>query len=212
MNIDIRHQCILYQSEQQRSTSFRAFLVNALKQQEKLILIADQVNTKANLLQLESVGIDLAPYVAEGQLRVLTVNQTFLRRGVFDPTKMITWLRNETCRARSEGYRALRVAAEMTWVLLAATGSELLIDYERELNEVLRGDDCRVLCLYDGRNFPPAVLQHVVAVHPTVIIGAEVCRNSYYQAAPASFGEGPASATLGHWLADLTVHSQATLQ
>ena len=212
MNVDIRHQCTIYQSEEQRSTSLRAFLVQALMQQEKLIVIADPINCRANFVHLERVGIDLQPCVAQGQLRVLTVHQTFLRQGGFDPSRMIAWLQNETRRARSEGYRALRFAAEMTWVLLAAAGSERLIDYEGELNEVLRGDDCQVLCQYDGRRFSPAVLQQVLAVHPTVIVGAAVCHNSYYQIAPSSFGEGPASATLGHWLADLTVHGQAMVQ
>jgi hypothetical protein len=211
MHIDIRHQCTLYQSEEQRGTSLRASLVQALRQHEKLVLIADPINGKANFVHLERLGIDLQPCVAKGQLRVLTVHQTFLRQGVFDPRCMISWLRNETRRARSEGYRALRVAAEMTWVLLAPTGSERLLHYERELNEVLSGGDCQVLCQYDGRRFSPAALRQVLAVHPTVIVGATVYHNSQYQIAPTGFGEDPAFATLGQWLAELPAHGQAVL-
>jgi hypothetical protein len=209
MKLDSSHLCTFYQTEKQRSTSLNAFVLQALKHQEKLILIADPLNAKANLIHLERVGIDLQPYVAEGQLRVLTVHQTFLRQGAFDPSKMIAWLQNETCRARAEGYRALRIAAEMTWVLLGATSSERLIDYETGLNEALHGGECRVLCQYDGQRFFPAVLQQVLAAHPTVLVGADIYPNPYYQLSQVPFGEGPTNTAPGHWLANLSAHNQA---
>jgi hypothetical protein len=208
MQIGIRHQCSLFPSEEQHGTSLWASLLQALRQHEKLVLIADPVNGKTNFVHLERLGIDLQPFAAEGQLRVLTVHQTFLRQGVFDPGRMISWLRNETRRARSEGYRALRVAAEMTWVLLAPTGSERLLDYERELNEVCSGADCQVLCQYDGRRFSPAALRQVLAVHPTATVGAKVYHNSHYQIAPTGCGKGPVFTKLGQWLADLPAHYQ----
>jgi hypothetical protein len=194
MKLDTSHVCSIYQSEEQRSASLNTFLINALRQQEKLLVIADPINARANLSSLERAGIDLQHYVAGGQLRILTVHQTFLRHGGFDPSRMIAWLHDETCRARAEGYRALQIAAEMTWVLLGMTNTARLMDYERKLNQVLYGYECRVLCQYDGRRFSPAIHQEVLATHPTVVVGTTIYHNSNFAPPPASIWEGPRQA------------------
>jgi len=204
MQLDTSHVCSIYQSEEQRSASLNTFLIRALRQQEKLVVIADPINARANLSSLERAGIDLQPYVAGGQLRVLTVHQTFLRQGTFDPSRMIAWLQNETRRAQAEGYRALQIAAEMTWVLLGVTKTARLMDYERQLNEALYGYACRVLCQYDGRRFSPAIRQHVLARHPTIVVGTTIYQNSNFVPPPASIWEGPASAKLDRYPANLS--------
>jgi hypothetical protein len=199
MEFDTSHVCSIYQSEEQRSASLNTFLIRALRQQEKLLVIADPINARANLSSLERAGIDLQHCVAGGQLRILTVHQTFLRHGTFDPSRMIAWLRDETRRAQAEGYRALQIAAEMTWVLLGLTNTARLIDYERKLNQALCGYECRVLCQYDGRRFSPAIHRHVLATHPTVVVGATIYHNSNFEPPPASIWEVPASVRLGSY-------------
>jgi hypothetical protein len=198
------HLGCFYETDSQQQALLRAFVVQGLRRHEKVILINDELPGGSAMNPAELVGIELQPYVLPGQLRVLTTLQTFLRQGFFDPDRVIAWLRRETREAVAEGYGALRVTADMTWALRGIEGSERLIEYEAALDPFLRGRRCRILCQYDARRFPPAVLQHTLTAHPTVLIGGAVCHNSYYRIAPSGFGNGPASATLGRWLTDLS--------
>jgi len=203
------HSCSFYETDEQRQALLRAFVAQGLRQQEKVVLITDELTESATVSHLDLVGIDLQSNIAPGQLRTLTTLQTFLHQGYFNPPTMLAWLQMETRRAEAEGYSALRVVAEMTWALRRVEGSERLIEYETELNAFLSGHKCRILCQYDGHRFGPAVLQHVMTTHPTVVVGCAVCHNPYYRIAPAGFGDGPASVTLGRWLADLSARNQA---
>jgi two-component system, chemotaxis family, sensor kinase Cph1 len=205
------HLCSFHQTDSQRSELLSAFLAEGINRQEKVIHIADQHSTRSILSKLESDGIHLQHYLATGQMRVFTVFQSFLRQGVFDPPKMITWLQRELSQARAEGYRGLCVAADMTWALRGAAGSERLIEYEAGLNNTLDGGECRILCQYDSSRFSPAVLQYVLTSHPAVIVGAAICPNTYFRISPSCFGESSASARINAWLADLGGCNQAVM-
>jgi hypothetical protein len=203
------HLGSFFDTDSQQQALLRAFVVQGLRRHEKVILINDELPGGGAMNPAEVVGIELRPYVLPGQLRVFTALQTFLRQGFFDPDRVIAWLRRETREAVAEGYGALRVTADMSWALRGIEGSERLIEYEAALDPFLRGRRCRILCQYDARRFPPAVLQHTLTAHPTVVIGGAVCHNSYYRIAPSGYGDGPASATLGRWLTDLSACSLA---
>ena len=203
------HLGSFFDTDNQRQTLLRAFVVQGLRQHERVVLIQDEHTGTTDLSHANLVGIDLSSCTVPGQLRIFTAHQTFLQQGFFDPRRVIAWLKRETRMAEADGYGALRIAADMSWALQGFHGSERLIDYETELDAFLRGRQCRILCQYDARRFPPAVLQHALTTHPTVVVGAAVCRNSYYRIAPSGFGDGPASATLGRWLTDLSTHNLA---
>jgi two-component system, chemotaxis family, sensor kinase Cph1 len=205
------HLCSFHQTDSERSELLGAFLAVGFNRQEKVIHIADQHSTRSILSKLESDGIRLQHYLATGQMRVFTVFQSFLRQGVFDPSTMITWLQTELMRAKAEGYRGLSVAADMTWALRGAAGSERLIEYEAGLNNTLDGGECRILCQYDSHRFSPAVLQYVLTSHPAVVVGTVVCPNSYFRISPSCFGESSASARINAWLADLGGRNQAVM-
>lgn len=207
--VNAGHLCCLRQTDEQQFQVLRAFLEGGLERQDKFIYIADQHTTSPTISQLERNGIRLQPYLTTGQMSILTVFQTFLRKGVFEPSRMTSWIEREVRRARTEGYQAIRIAAEMTWVLRGAAGSERLIDYEVELNKLVHSGACNILCLYDTRRFSPAVLQYVFSAHPAVVLGTAVHPNSYYHVSPASFGGHPPTTTLNAWMADLGGGQQA---
>lgn len=197
------HMCSLHQSDEERYAILGTFLDHGLDRHEKVIYIADQHSTKASMLQMERNGINLPGDQNTGQVHVLTVFQSFLRKGVFDPPQMITWLQREMLRSKHEGYQGTCIAAEMTWALRGAAGSARLIEYELEINKLVQTDSCRMLCMYDSNRFSPAVLHYVFTSHPAVVLGAAAYRNSYFHVAPARFGGCPASTTLNAWLDEL---------
>ena len=180
------HLCCIYETEEEHRVVLTSFLRQGLEQGEKVIYIVDARTAEAILGYLREDGLEVEPYVANGQLVILTRDQAYMREGVFDPDGMIELLRAETEQALAKGYPALRVTGEMTWALRGLCGSERLIEYEARLNEFFRptaaagSSQCLAICQYDRRRFDPEVLLDVLRAHPIAVVGAEVYDNFYY--------------------------------
>ena len=197
------HLCCLYETEEERRAVLTPFLRQGLEQGEKVAYIVDARTAETVLGYLRDDGLAPRPYLARGQLVLLTRDDAYMREGVFDPEGMIALLRAETEQALAEGYPALRVTGEMTWALRGLAGSERLIEYEAKLNEFFPGSQCLAICQYDRRRFDPAVLLDVLYTHPIACVGAEVYDNSYYIPPAELLGHDVAAAKLRRWVQNL---------
>ncbi len=203
------HLCCLYETEAEHRALLTPFLRQGLERGEKVLYMVDAHTAETILCYLRDDGLEVEPYLASGQLGLLTIEETYTREGSFDPERMIALLQAETERALAQGYAALRVTGEMTWVLRGLPGSERLIEYEARLNTFLAGSRCLAICQYDRRRFAPAVLLDVLTTHPLVVVGTTVYRNLYY-IPPAEFlGADRAEAELRHRLETLETGRKA---
>ncbi len=157
------HLCCLYRTEEEHRALLTPFLRQGLEQGEKVIYIVDARTEAIINGYLQDNGIAVDPYSASGQLKILTVDDAYMREGVFDPDGMIQLLRREMERALAEGYKALRVTGEMSWALREPSGSGRLIEYEAKLNDFFPGSQCLAICQYDMRLFEPEVLLDVLS-------------------------------------------------
>ena len=197
------HLCCLYETEEEHRAVLTPFLRQGLERGEKAVYIVDARTAETILGYLRDEGLGVEPYLARGQLVILTRDDAYMRDGVFDPGRMIALLRAETDRALAEGYPALRVTGEMTWALRGLPGSERLIEYEARLNEFFPGSRCLAICQYDRRRFDPEVLLDVLRTHPIAIVGTEVYDNFYYTPPTELLGGDLPALTLSHWLENL---------
>lgn len=172
-----QHVCCLYETEEEHQAVLTPFLRHGLERGEKVLYIVDAHTAETVLGYLRDDGLDVRPYLARGQLTILTRDETYTRQGSFDPDAMIALLRAETERALAEGYPALRVTGEMTWPLQGLPGSERLMEYEAKLDEFLPASKCLAICQYDQRAFDPTLLLDVLCTHPIVAVGTEVYDN-----------------------------------
>jgi PAS domain S-box-containing protein len=209
------HLCHLYETEEERRAVLAPFLRQGLTCGEKVLYIVDAHTTKVALDFLRGAPstdpeyfLDATPYLARGQLDILTCDDTYVRGGAFTADRMVALLRAKTERALVEGYPALRATGEMTWTLRGLPGSEQLIEYEAKLNEFLPNSKFLALCQYDRRRFDPAVLLDVLRTHPAVIVGTDIFENIYYTPPDLMVGDFPA-ATLRHWLENLAEWKRA---
>ncbi len=202
------HVCCLYETEAEHWAVLLPFLCQGLERGEKVLYIVDAHTAETILGYLRAEGVAVEAYLASGQLRVLTSDDTYLRQRVFDPEGMIGLLRAETERALAEGYPALRATDEMTWALRGLPGSERLIEYEAKLNDFLPGSQCLAMCQYDRRRFDPAVLLDVLHTHPIAAIGTEICDNHFF-VPPAAFLENRPVARLQQWVQALAARKRA---
>jgi hypothetical protein len=154
-------------------------------------------------------GLDMEPYLTSGQLVILTRDDAYLREGVFDPDSMIALLRADTERALAAGYSALRVTAEMTWMLRAPPCPARLSEYETRLSEFLAGSKCLAMCQYDQRRFTPGVLLGVLRTHPIAIVGTAMYDNFYYIPPADLLGGDLSAVTLRRWVQNLAERKRA---
>jgi len=197
------HLCCIYQTEEEHRALLTPYLSQGLERGEKILYIVDAHTAGEVLGYLRAKGIDVGPFLDSGQLNILTVDEAYMREGVFDPDGMIELLTQETEKALSEGYSALRVTGEMSWALRGLPGSERLMEYESKLNRFFPGSRCLAICQYDRRRFSPEVLLDVLTTHPYAVVGTEVYDNFYYMPPQEFLGDDLPLARLEHWIDNL---------
>lgn len=174
------HLCVLYETEQQHQELLTEYIRGGLEHNQKVVYIVDSHTAGVILEYLESSRFAPHEYLASGQFSILTAEDSYLREGYFDPAAMIELLRRNERQALTEGYSAMRVTGEMTWVLRGQPGSERLVEYEARLNEFLPTSRAIGLCQYDRWCFDSRVLLDVISTHPIVVLGTEAYDNFYY--------------------------------
>jgi len=99
---------------------------------------------------------------------------TVLHEGPLDPDAMFAMFRRETAAARREGYRGLRLVADMDWLLPASPSPAELTAFELLLDAVVAELDATVVCAYRRAHFGGEAVTEMVAVHPILVGGPTV--------------------------------------
>ena len=202
------HLCQIYETEEEHRKLLTPYLIQGLRNNEKVFYIVDTHTAEVILEYLNSEGFDPNPYLDSGQFSIITRNESYVKEGNFDPDRMIELLRSETEKAIKEGYGALRVTGEMTWALRGLPGSEKLIEYEAKLNDFFPGSKALAVCQYDRNQFSPEILLNILKTHPIAVIGTEICDNPFYVPAKAFLGPNVYEATLDSWTNNLLERKQ----
>jgi PAS domain S-box-containing protein len=203
------HLCCIYETDEEHRTLITSFIKQGLHQEEKIFYIVDARTAKEIISYLREDGLKVEQFLENGQLRILSANESYTREKVFDPDAMISLLENETERALTEGYSALRVTEEMTWALRGLPGSDRLIEYETKLNEFLPNYKCLAICQYDRRRFQSSTLLDILTTHPLAIIGTKFYDNFYYFQPKDLLGADPETARLNNWLCNLKARKES---
>jgi hypothetical protein len=93
---------------------------------------------------------------------------------------MLTLLEGELQRGRRQGFRLVRLVAQMEWALADRPGVDDLVEYETRLNYVLPRYRDPVVCTYDLSKFGGQVVMDILRTHPLVIVGGRLQENRFY--------------------------------
>ena len=162
------HVCTLYNSEEERLSAAIQYIRDGLAWHERCVYVCGDQHADGFRAALKSAGIDVAAEEARGAVVLLAKGDAHLKSGTFDPARTIAALDAAVQDALNSGFTGLRAAADMTWLLDHAPGSERLAEYEARLNHVCSNNRVIVLCQYDRRALPAAALDHCLATHPWV--------------------------------------------
>lgn len=89
----------------------------------------------------------------------------FLGGGPLDPAAMLGMFRREAAKAEAEGFRALRVLADMDWVAGLSTDDELTA-FELRLDATVNELGAIVVCAYRSGTYAPEHVAALSSVHP----------------------------------------------
>lgn len=131
---------------------------------------------------------------------VVSAREQYVRDSHFELQAMLELQDAITRRARSRGLSALRIAAEMSWVLDADIGDERFFEYEALLNRMRPASARSIVCQYDGRGSQRQVIRNVLRTHPVAIIGERVHDNLYYEPFDLVIGRGNLERTRADWM------------
>lgn len=167
------HIAFFFKEDSDRAALVIPYMVRGLQHHERCVYVAHE-NTVADILaEFKDEGVDIEATVASGALKVLTVKETYLRHGIFEPEKMIADLDSDVRDALGAGYLGLRITAEMSWALDLPSALSRLCDYEEDLRRhwpaQLGG-----LCQYNESLFPGDVVDRMADCHHVVVRDGKV--------------------------------------
>ena len=163
------HACCRFANTRDRRRLAEAFVLNGLLRGHKVLYLranghADLAGELATALAGE--GADVEAAIDRGQLDVRAAHDYYIPDGRFDAEHTLAAARRERELARAQGYPALSIAGEMSWLDDALPGGDELREYERRFASLIEDGDMVALCQYDaGAHVPRGMLDDVAAAH-----------------------------------------------
>lgn len=158
------HLCWLHDDDGSFDTAVRAFLAGGLARGERLLCVGERA-----IATLEGAGGDLGDVpalLADGALGTMTVAEAYGVAGPLVAARQRTFYATETERALADGYRGLRVVAELSDLAADPGQRDELVRWEHVADEFLAsGAGMTAMCAYRS-DLPPATLADVLALHP----------------------------------------------
>jgi ABC-type transporter Mla MlaB component len=160
------HLCWVYDDDAAFDVAVRQFLAGGLARGERLLCVGERVIDSVRAGASPAGGVE--SLVAAGRLEMLTVAQAYAATGRFSPERQLTFYDEATRRAVDDGYRGLRVIAEVTPLAEDPDTRADLIRWEQQADEyVAHGPGMSAMCAYRG-NLPEDVLNEIAMAHPLV--------------------------------------------
>jgi hypothetical protein len=172
------HVCGFYRGVSGRDEIMLPFLINGLQAGDPCICVVHATEPSAVLDGL-SADVDVEAHLASQQLDVQPSSETYLREGRFSMSEMVQFYEDFVSAATATGGVA-RVTGEGAWALEGHPGVEQLIDYESEINRMVKRHPQMILCLYDLDLFDGSMIVDLLKTHPKIMLGGLLIENPHY--------------------------------
>ncbi|MFE7116401.1 MEDS domain-containing protein [Streptomyces sp. NPDC057654] len=160
------HACLLFASEEERVSVLRDFLTGGLRDAHKILYLAGRDGPYSARELMGRHQIADAATGARGQVEIVSSAQLCPDDGQLDTELMRSRLHAACDRARSQGYRTLRIAGDPGGAPHDAYDPGRLLRYEALLAEEFRTKDTLTVCQYDLRRCDDEAADAVESAHP----------------------------------------------
>jgi len=142
--------------------------------------------TPASVAELEQAlaksGVDVAAAVEAGQLVFISDRDELLVNKRFDPYHLLSTHQTFIAQALREGWKAVRISMDMTWLTHEIAQPEQVLKYEAASDAVFTFQNAPIIALmhYDYSKLPGALVVEMLKLHPIAVVGKFIKRNPYY--------------------------------
>jgi hypothetical protein len=175
------HICAFFDSDAQEMECVAPYFAEGLDNGELVFTIRERARCQSYLERLSAqMKRDIEPYRASGQLRQLSVEESYLREEQdFEPVRMYEAIEEVLRQSEADGYPRVRTCGDMNWAV-ALPHIDSLMEYEARVNLLTSGHDCTFMCVYDLNRFSGRTVMDVLSTHPLVLMGNKIYENPYY--------------------------------
>jgi anti-anti-sigma factor len=160
------HACVTFTDPQERLDVVAAFVNGGLRMGHKVLCLTETIPPERLGSEFARRDIAVSEALGEGQLVILSSEQSWLSGGEPTATAMIESLAQQLDSAAVEGYRGLRVSADMVWATRPFASVDQLLVFEAGMAELMDDGRLTVICQYDRDSFDAVTLTRAVELHP----------------------------------------------
>lgn len=159
------HVCWAYDDDAAFEDAAVRFLAEGLAQGDRLLWVGDGA---ADRLRRSGTPLaDVDGLSARGALTLVPLAEAYDTAGPFAPEQQLAFYDAATRRAVDDGYRGLRVVAEITGLAAVESSRAELLRWEHLADDyVAHGPGFTALCVYRSDLLPPDAVADVVSLHP----------------------------------------------
>lgn len=172
------HQAAFYLTPEEMVQQIARFFTPGLRRSVPCTAIFDRNHHSALHEALQKAGL---PSEAIALLELLTPEETYLYGGTFSQFRMIGMILAKKEDAEHEGYSAVYLAGDLSWILDVPVARGVLATYEEDVNPYCMSKAIHGLCLYDRGRLLPAHLWQALSTHPGILLDHRVVENPYFQ-------------------------------
>lgn len=177
------HICQLYSKVTEIPGVTARLMKVGLGASEKCLFAAAPAQIKDFKEELLKLHVDLDQLIESGQLVLYEERDMFLANGKrFDPYFLLSSHQTFIAQALREGWKAVRISIDMTWLAKDIATPEQVLKYEAASDAVFTFQNAPIIALihYDHGKLLPSLIVELLKLHPISVVGKYIRRNPYY--------------------------------
>jgi hypothetical protein len=177
------HICQLYSKVTEIPGVTARLIRVGLSLSEKCMFAAAPAQVKEFREELLKLQIDVDAVIEAGQLLLYEEREMFLANGKrFDPYFLLSSHQTFIAQALREGWQAVRISIDMTWLTKDIATPEQILKYEAASDAVFTFQNAPIIALmhYDHSKLVPSLVVEMLKLHPIAVVGKYIKRNPYY--------------------------------
>lgn len=178
------HICQLYSKVTEISAVTARLMRVGLSLSEKCLFAAASAQVKEFCEELQKLQVDVEAMVASGQLVLYDERDIFLSNNGkrFDPYFLLSSHQTFIAQALREGWKAVRISIDMTWLIKDIATPEQILKYEAASDAVFTFQNAPIIALmhYDHSKLLHSIVVEMIKLHPISVVGKYIKRNPSY--------------------------------
>lgn len=159
------HVCWQFDSDEDYAATLTNSVATGLARGERVMSLSGDVCVEWLRATVADRGLPAEELIESGQLVIGDARAALGNDGSFDGDAVAKGYRLAAEQAVADGYSALRVMADLGWVVDGLVSPGQLVNYELCADRLIADLPMVALCGYDTRAAPPEAAEQVCAVH-----------------------------------------------